>query len=125
MWPPLHVLLAGADKPTGRRGRAMANVWRALAGAKVALAGEVEVRAVTVGLVAMVHVRVRSFLLTRNFGLSIECPMTRVGKHGLLILHLDEAHFDQGPEIVRTDRHKFGSPAFDVTQHPAEMDRRI
>jgi hypothetical protein len=50
--------------------------------------------------------------------------MTQVGKHGLLILHLDEAHLDQGPEIVRTDRQEFGSLAFDVTQRPPETDRR-
>jgi hypothetical protein len=55
---------------------------------------------------------------------SIECPMTRVGQHGYFVLHLDEAYFDQGPEIIRTDRQEFGSLAFDVTQRPAEPYRR-
>jgi hypothetical protein len=55
----------------------------------------------------------------------IERTFTFVGEHGNLIAHFDESHFDQCPEIVRTDRHKFGSLAFDITQHPAEMDRRV
>jgi hypothetical protein len=50
--------------------------------------------------------------------------MTRVGQHGFFVLDLDEAHFDQGPEIIRTDRQELGSLAFDVTQRPTEPYRR-
>jgi hypothetical protein len=35
--------------------------------------------------------------------------MTFIGKLGNVVLHLDEAHFGQGREIVRTDRRKFCS----------------
>jgi hypothetical protein len=35
--------------------------------------------------------------------------MTFIGKLGNVVLHLDKAHFGQGPEVVRTDRRKFCS----------------
>jgi len=51
--------------------------------------------------------------------------MTFIGKLGNVVPHLDEAHFGQGPEIVRTDRRKFCSLGFDIAQHPAKMDRPV
>jgi hypothetical protein len=42
--------------------------------------------------------------------------MIFVGEHGLIIPRFDEAHFDQCPEIVRTDRRQFCPVAFDITQ---------
>jgi hypothetical protein len=60
-----------------------------------------------------------SHLISPSPSAPIERTLTFVGKHGDLIAHFDESHFDQGPEIVRADRHKFGPLAFDIAQHPA------
>ena len=49
----------------------------------------------------------------------IECAMALIGKHGLVILHFNEAHFGQCPEIVRADRRQFCSLGFDIAQYPA------
>jgi hypothetical protein len=51
--------------------------------------------------------------------------MTFIGKVGEIVVHLNEAHFNQCPEIVRADRRQFCPPALDVAQYPAEMDRSL
>jgi hypothetical protein len=56
---------------------------------------------------------------------SPERAMTLSGKLGDVILHLNEAHFDQGLEIVRTDRRQIRPPGFDIAQYPAKMDRPL
>jgi hypothetical protein len=56
---------------------------------------------------------------------SPEHAMTLSGKLGDVILHFNEAHFDQGLEIVRTDGRQIRPPGFDITQYPAKMDRPL
>jgi hypothetical protein len=51
--------------------------------------------------------------------------MTFIGKHGLVIPHFNEAHFNQCPEIVWTDRRKFCPLVFDIAEHPAKMYRPV
>jgi hypothetical protein len=51
--------------------------------------------------------------------------MTFIGKLGNVVLHCDKAHFDQCPDIVRTDGGKICSLGFDIAQQPTKMDRRI
>src|SRR2546421_12811303 len=48
--------------------------------------------------------------------------MTLVGKLGNFTLHLNEAHFNQRPQIVRTDRREIRPPGFDIAQRAAKMD---
>jgi hypothetical protein len=52
----------------------------------------------------------------------IDRAMTCIGKHRLIIQHFDKTHFDQCPEIVRTDRRQFCPVGFDIAEHPAKMD---
>jgi hypothetical protein len=37
-------------------------------------------------------------------------------------LHLNLAHFNQGPQLARTDRQQICPPGFDIAQRPAKMD---
>jgi hypothetical protein len=41
------------------------------------------------------------------------------------ISHFDEAHFDQGPNVVRTNGRQFCPFAYDIAQHPAEVDSSL
>jgi hypothetical protein len=67
----------------------------------------------------------RRLVISPSPSAPIERTFTLVGEQGDLIAQIDKSHFDQCPEIVRTDRHKFCALAFDIAQYPAEMDRRF
>jgi hypothetical protein len=64
-------------------------------------------------------------LITKRPSVPIERAMTFIGKVGEIVVHLNEAHFNQCPEIVRADRRQFCPPALDVAQYPAEVDRSL
>jgi hypothetical protein len=66
-----------------------------------------------------------SHLISPSPSAPIERTFTFVCERRDLIPHFDESHFRQCTEIVRTDTHRFGSFAFDIAQHPAEMDRPL
>ena len=55
----------------------------------------------------------------------IHRAMTVIGNHGLIIVHFDEAKFNQRHQIVLADGRKFRSPGFDITQRPAQTYRSI
>ncbi len=60
---------------------------------------------------------------SRLRSIPIERAVTCISKHRFIIAHFDEAHFDQGPEIIGADRRQFCPIGFEIQQHPAKMDR--
>jgi hypothetical protein len=55
---------------------------------------------------------------------SIDRGMPRVCEYRAIVPHLDEAHFNQSPKIIRADGRQFHPLAFNIAQRPAKMDRR-
>jgi len=55
----------------------------------------------------------------------IECAVTLMGKLGNVVPHFDEAKFNQRHQIALANGRKFGSPGFDIAQHPAQTYRSV